>query len=122
LRCRAVVAFRYRRAVDAAGDYVHEKTPLRSVFPLTSIAPTPLRSVFPLTSIVPTPLDVLFKLTSLDVPFKLTSLDVPFKLTPFVDAKPIYYLFPIIFYLSILYSLQKKRSILLAESAPQSTN
>jgi hypothetical protein len=29
-----------RRAVVAAGDYVHEKTPLRSVFPLTSIAPT----------------------------------------------------------------------------------
>jgi hypothetical protein len=29
-------------AVIAAGDYVHEKTPLRSVFPLTSIAPTSL--------------------------------------------------------------------------------
>jgi N-acetylmuramoyl-L-alanine amidase len=29
-----------RRAVVAAGDYVHEKTPLRSVFPFTSIAPT----------------------------------------------------------------------------------
>jgi hypothetical protein len=28
--------------VVAAGDYVHEITPLRSVFSLTSIAPTPL--------------------------------------------------------------------------------
>jgi hypothetical protein len=32
--------------VVAAGDYVHEKTPLRSVFPLTSIAPTALTSHF----------------------------------------------------------------------------
>jgi hypothetical protein len=31
-----------RRAVVAAGDYVRAKTPLRSVFTLTSIAPTPL--------------------------------------------------------------------------------
>jgi hypothetical protein len=29
------------RAVVAAGDYVRAKTPLRSVFSLTSIAPTP---------------------------------------------------------------------------------
>jgi hypothetical protein len=29
-----------RRAVVAAGDYVRAKTPLRSVFTLTSIAPT----------------------------------------------------------------------------------
>jgi hypothetical protein len=33
---------RSRRAVVAAGDYVREKTPLRSVSSLTSIAPTPL--------------------------------------------------------------------------------
>jgi hypothetical protein len=33
-----------RRSVVAAGDYVRAKTPLRSVFTLTSIAPTPLTS------------------------------------------------------------------------------
>jgi hypothetical protein len=38
---RHSLLLRCRRAVDVAGDYVHEKTPLRSVFPLTSIAPTP---------------------------------------------------------------------------------
>jgi hypothetical protein len=32
--------------VVAAGDYVRTKTPLRSVFTLTSIAPTPLTSLF----------------------------------------------------------------------------
>jgi hypothetical protein len=42
LQCR-------RRAVVAAGDYVRAKTPLRSVFPLTSIAPTALTSTFMLS-------------------------------------------------------------------------
>jgi hypothetical protein len=38
-----------RRSVVAAGDYVRAKTPLRSVFPLTSIAPTALTSTFMLS-------------------------------------------------------------------------
>jgi hypothetical protein len=42
-QCRrnvVAMSLQCRRAVVAAGDYVRTKTPLRSVFALTSIAPT----------------------------------------------------------------------------------